>query len=240
MDKKDMQELIAVKIQISKEEWKEEVAALHKEIKRLETSIAQEEKKARDVDAFLQNFVRENEKKLMSLAHGNQSTTDVLRTSDDDSDALAILRTHIRAVVARTKVVIEERDLLFDDREKSLKLLGVSASGESKYTLSDAIRDLNKQQPDNEASLREELAEKEQLIKRLRAISAEYEAEIDGNDDKVKGIKEELAATTTENLQLKSKVKQLEQELEQVRAEAKAAAANGNGKKGRRGSKTTS
>ena len=244
MDKKEMQELIAVKIQISKEEWKEEIGALQNEIHRLESIISSEEKKARQIDGFLQKFIKDNESRLMSLAHGNKSTTDVLKTSDDDTDALAILRTRVKSIISRTKIVIEERDLLFDDREKCFTALGVSSSngngnGDSKHMLSDIIRQKAKKDPGNEAKLRAELEEKEKVIQRLRNISAEYETEIDGNDSKVKGIKDDLAATTKENLELKTRMKQMEREMEDLRIKAATATnGNGNGKKTpRRGSK---
>ena len=72
-----MQELIAIKIQISKEEWKEEIDVLKKEIHRLESIIEKEDKKAKDIDQFLRKFIKANETKLVSRAHGMKGTSEV-------------------------------------------------------------------------------------------------------------------------------------------------------------------
>lgn len=211
VDKKEIAGTIAIKIQMSKEEWKLELNRLQFELRETMTECKVKENQILEMDKQLAEFIRQNRTALVSQAHDLTSTTDLLRTSIADNDVIARMEERLQYVLQRMRRVIEERDLMQNDRDQCFKTLGISDDTQS-LLLHQVVSLKLVDMPKNVGNYREELAKKDQIIKRVRRLLQDYEIELENKDQKIVRLKSDLVAKDTQMASLEERIGQLERE----------------------------
>ena len=221
-----MTDLIAVKIQLSKEEWRLENEQVRQELERYMDLCKQKDEIVKMMDATIVRFLKKHEEDLESRAHDMTSTSDVIKMSLDDNDHLGKLRERIRYFLARTKRVIEERDLMTREREKCMKALQAK---DQTMALNDVMVSKMAELPQQLEKYKRELDSKEELIERLRKINESYEKEIQKKELTLTQTREALVVKDTGLAELKAQIKDLDSKHNESKANGSAQEKRQNG-----------
>ena len=132
-----IEEILAVKLQVSKECWKDELESTRQEIDHVKEMLEHYENKSKELDEKLKQFIKKYREQLTTHAHEVNTPKSVLKLSAGDSDFVEQLAMKLNYVMNCAKRVIEDRDLLWNERDNCLSELGFSERGK---TISDVVK----------------------------------------------------------------------------------------------------
>ena len=196
-----MTDLIAIKIQLSKEEWRQEMDQVREELSRYVQLCKQKDETTTALDDTILRFFKRYQEELVSKAHGMTSTTDIILTSLDDADLGGRLRERLRLLLQRTERLIEERELMVREREKTQRSLDEVNKVISSNNASAAKADNDKN--------KKEMESRDALIKRLRKMNDSLEAESEKGEKELEELKENSKKQQDRIAELEAKVKEL-------------------------------
>ncbi|KAI0207808.1 hypothetical protein LSAT2_007551 [Lamellibrachia satsuma] len=198
-DKKDMQELLALKLQVSRDEWQRENEKLQEALNASRATTSTREVRAQKLVRALSGFVKENSEYLATHAHGMITTSDTLRKSLEDAnkDGLGRLEGALDELLKRFTTVLTHRQMLHREREKCIKSMDVK---DERMPLDSAIRVfLQTKRPleDDLQSLARDLAEKDAAFKRMTSKIFDLESELNEKDEIIERLTAQLGASTS-------------------------------------------
>ena len=207
---------------MSKEEWKQELDVLRRHYKEVLDESQEKDERIKALDKQLGEFLRQNRQVLTSRAHDLTSTTETLRVSSNDDDVITKFKERLAYLLGRMRRVINERELLQHDRDKCFTLMELN--GEA-LLLHEAIALRLVDMPKSIQTYQEELAGKDQTVKRVRRLLQEYEAEAENKEKRIARLKSDLVDKDKQVVLLGQRVRQLEREKEDMEMVARAQAA---------------
>ena len=126
-DKKDVVDLLGVRMQLLNEEWQVKSQKTNDHVTELQNLIDKRQKLAKNVNKTLHTFIDKHKKQLSNNAHGMVTTTQHLEKiiADSKKDTLENMEETLEAFLDRLGQVLYHRDMLMEERGKCLEMLGV-------------------------------------------------------------------------------------------------------------------
>src|SRR6218665_910088 len=126
-DKKEMAEMIAIKLLITQEEWQNDLAKSKDDYSELMSRLKARDDLALQIYDMTRSFVRDREKQLVTNAHDMVTTQDVIRKClrEPTGQVLDQLRDNLERLFRQMALALSQREALYYEKQKSLKLLGV-------------------------------------------------------------------------------------------------------------------
>ena len=243
-DKKDIMDLLAVKIHLKNEEWQRRIQATEDKLTSLQNTLNRRETTALETSRIVRDFVREHEKRLKTHAHGLITTSDTvtgMRTNSDNT-TLTDLKASISKVLFRMDQMITQREALLTEKSKCFQTLKIK---DEQQRLDQAIHDVisiysqqmkqlkqqlasnvdpekagdppaNQSEPDD-ADVLDLMAAKDDAIATLKARLAEVELESASRGRQVSELRAELDDTRTEMISLRRNNRTLTSSVEALK-----------------------
>ncbi|ELU10769.1 hypothetical protein CAPTEDRAFT_223621 [Capitella teleta] len=218
LDKKDMTELIAVKIQISKEEWKQELDLVKENLEAQKNAIKSRDQQSRALREELVEFIKDNEAALTSQAHGMTTTSEHLRGSVADDDLMAILVKTSRFLTKRIKTVLKEKEMFMHEREKCMDIIQAKMVDREKPLDQLLLLRLD-QFPKLIEQHQKDITQKDNIMERQRTMLKELEDEMVLKEQEINELKSQIAQKTGEIGALQSRMMKSEREAEELQLE---------------------
>jgi hypothetical protein len=204
-DKKDIIDVLAVKMQLLNEEWERKLDSSGSEVMKLEKIIKNKEGLTKQMSDSLLDFLKNHNRQLTNHAHGMVSTTQHLTEIFDNppKDDLKKYKDSIEKFLSRVDLILYHRDGLMEERSQCLKALGVKDDRNSldrvvKQKLSSIAsgQNQNRQEP-SPPRLQSEVSnmdadEQTMYIKQLNKRLNDMEEAIVEKDDLIKELQMQL------------------------------------------------
>ncbi len=203
-EKREMQELMATKLQVSKDEWTRETEKIVNELKSEQEENANKEKISRQIVSTLRSFAKENRSKLATHAHGMITTSHAIQLSVEESskDLLTKLHENFVRVLARFEKILAHRELLLEERERCLKILNVDEKNDLSGALSQRLMLPHPPSASNghvvlnggktSPVVEGDEKDKDRMIKRLNKKIADLEHEIQEKEEYIQRLQDDL------------------------------------------------
>jgi len=208
VDKKDIQDLIAVKVQLSKEEWKKEMMTLRDELERQIELHKVKDAKAGAVDRQVVDYMRAHDDYLKSHAHGMKTTRSALVDSVNDNDVIAKLRARLDFMMDRLNYGIKNAEMLQKERERCLELLNCKKGDTEK--LYDIIQLKMVEFPNKIDTLSKSVKSKDSEINNLKKQITEKNESVRANKEEMRSLEQHVLQKEAENSILQDKLKELQ------------------------------
>ena len=240
-DKKDILDLLAVKIQLNNEEWQKKIQETEDELKRVKAVMKERETTAREISRNVQDFTLNHEKKLVTHSHGLVTTSDVVTgMSNDDNNnnrTLVALKDVITRLLFRINQIMTQREALQTERLRCFDVMKMKdQSQRTDDAISDVIATYRSQiqkmkrelkafangndvntKPEADDDVLDLLADRDDVIRELRKQVAEYEEATSSTSAQIVGLRQELDDTRTEMVSLRRNSRQQCAQLEALR-----------------------
>lgn len=192
-EKREIQELLAIKLQVTRDEMSRELDKLETQMKADREEYSSKDRQTRSLAATLRDFVKRNENRLTTHAHGMTTTSEALQlcVEEGNQDLVTKLSDNLSRVIKRLEIVLAHRENLIDERGRCARILGVSETSSSDLAEILASRLHGNGKADCNSSGKKAsndvvVMEKDHLIRRLNNKIGKLEDEIDELEDKLR------------------------------------------------------
>lgn len=236
-DKKEMSELIAVRLQIAEDEWRAEIDKVNELLRDAVRRLDSRDQLAVGLGREMREFVRRHEKQLVSHAHDMTTTREFIRHMLDlggqrrrrrskagngaeeqrewegededeeedgdgtvDDNPLVGVVDNAQRLLRQMTLALNQRASLHHEKEKCLRLLGIS---DPKASLDDAI---SRATGLNFVNADMDVEDKTETIRKLRRRIEELERELETVADGVDNFRSQLAERDREISKLRRMV----------------------------------
>ena len=191
-DKKEIQELVAMKAQTAKEAWRRQLEKTKIELDQQRRNEQTKDTRLQQLNERLNRFKKLHQNQLFSLMHDMKSTSDVLRVSyqDPSKDYLLHLEEKIDVILRRMSLTLRERETLLNERERCLKVLNIQKKS---IMLDQAMKGCLDKIPEQLEKSRKEVRRNEQIISKLKKQICDLEEMLNSKDATVNQMRVELA-----------------------------------------------
>jgi cell division septum initiation protein DivIVA len=203
-DKREVAELIAVKLQLSQDDWQRETERIQQELDANIQQIRSRDELAQHIVAILRDFARKHETQLTSHAHDMTTTQELVRqmmigeSTENGGDLLPRLQKNLKAFFHQVKTLLNHRDSLYYEREKCLRLLGVQNDA-GKVQLDEVIGIITGQSVNPDMSVEA----KDSIISRLKDQVEELDREAELHEVQLDSYRKQLADKEREIAELR-------------------------------------
>ena len=213
-DKKEMKELMALKIQMSKAEWKKELDQVHEQLRQQSDLNHLKDTKAQSLNTTVRYYLRDHDAQLASHAHEMTTTSDIIaksnvQSSESSDERLDGLKFHLETLFNKVTRCLANRDLILREREKCLKILGVK---DEKESLDVVIKDQLENLPKQLKACQDELAKKNKSIQRQNGTMSDLEDELQKKDELIKSLQTQLSEKTDRLVALEESISTLQKQ----------------------------
>lgn len=200
-DKKEMAEMIAIKLLITQEEWQNDLAKSRDDYSELMSRLKARDDLALQVYDMTRSFVRDREKQLVTNAHDMVTTQDVIRKClrEPTGQVLDQLRDNLERLFRQMALALSQREALYYEKQKSLRLLGVK---QPKAALDEVIGKLTGMTVNANMEVEDKTAIIRKLEKQVESLEKKVEKYADGE----KRLKFEIAERDREISKLRHMV----------------------------------
>jgi hypothetical protein len=202
-DKKEMSEMIALKLQIARDEWQKETNRLKETLQEERAARQIREEMALTISKLQREFVRRHESQLVTHAHDMITTRELIQRILNDSvssDILFQFKDNLEKFLRQMASALNQRDALYYEKQKCLKMLGVT--NDPKVALDSVISKVTSMTVN--ANL--EAVDKDDIIRKLKKRAEELEKQISINTVNVKDLRRQLAERDREISKLRQMV----------------------------------
>ena len=193
-DKKDMTELLAIKLLINKEEWEREMDEVNSQLKSETLKNESKDSKTRKLSSSFKKFVKNHEKQLATYAHGMTSTSQALQLSFQEShmDQLGKVQSNVDKLLDRLSKILANKDALAREREKCMRILGEK---DDKASLDEVLTKVlnNNGAGSSVDKLEKAVLDKERDKKRLNKRVTDLEHDVMEKDERIAELEKQLA-----------------------------------------------
>lgn len=176
LDKKEIEDLIALKLQVSKEEWQTELELVRSQLSQAAQALRKKEEQTKQIEKQLEKFNLRNQERLANTAHGMVTTSELLQQSPDDNDSLSWLEYQIVHLLSLVHRALDTKECLEEEREKCLSLLNAPANSSLDVVIRSTLEELPKQATETVMdNLRTETKQNEHLRKRADELAKELD-----------------------------------------------------------------
>ncbi|CAD5125213.1 DgyrCDS13454 [Dimorphilus gyrociliatus] len=214
LEKKEIQDMIALKIQISKEEWRTELKELRDELEHQQNLEKHRKAKEIEIAKTLSKYIKDNKDKLSNNAHDMETTTQLLNAPTEDGDNLPVIRREVQYILKKFSATLVEKSILSEDRERCLKALKLPLDTSSLY---DTLNQEFKDQEEKVKKLNNELIEKEKQLKQTTKSKWDLEDSSREINDKMTQLKSELSEKTVKLSTIQEEVRKKQLELDELK-----------------------
>lgn len=200
-DKKDMAEMIAIKLLITQEEWQKDLSKSKDEFEEVMARLRARDELTLQIYDMTRTFVRDRESQLVTHAHDMVTTQDVIRKClrEPTNQVLDQLRDNLERLFRQMALALNQREALYYEKEKCLKLLGVK---QPKVALDEVIGRLT----GTTVNANMEVEDKTHIIQKLEKKVEAMEKKVEKYEDGEKRLKLELAERDREISKLRHMV----------------------------------
>lgn len=178
-DKKEVTELIAVKLQLAHDDWRREADKVKRELDRVTSEIKAKDERALRLARTLRDFVKKHERQLVTHSHDRTTTTELVRKMmlpPSEDSVLKDFQENLEGFFHQVEMILNHRDSLFYEKEKCLRLLKVE---DDRVQLDEVIGKLTGMSINPDGSVERKdviIARLKGQVEELEKEAAEYEA----------------------------------------------------------------
>ena len=210
VDKNDMRDLIAVKVQLAKEEWAKEMDQLRDQLSYQIEQHKVKDEKARAGDRELASFIKQNQEVLDLPAHGMTSTSVSLLTCINDHDIIMQYRRRVEYLLSRVSAIIKHGEMLQRERERCLEVVQCKDPSGKLY---DIIKLKLAQLPAKIELLSKDVKEKDIRLKEMQKRIDSLEKEDERKTERIANLEAGLIKREATNSILEDKMKDMDAEI---------------------------